>query len=275
MRLDEWLRDAESRLALNGMESPRLEAQVLAAHVLGVDRSTLLAHPGLEVSELAGEHLLQRRLGHEPLAYITGWRDFYGRRFSVRPGVLIPRHETETLVEAALEMAGVSERFGLLDLGTGSGCLAATLKLERPAWTIMASDISTEALEIARENCHHLRADVQLVNCDACSAFATQAFDLIVTNPPYVGIAENLPVEIKNWEPHNALYAEHSGLAFYRLLSWEAGDILKTDGKLTMEVGAGQDVEVREIFESAGWIYTNAWKDLSGIPRVIGFSKPK
>lgn len=269
MRLDEWLRQAEQRLAAASVESPRLEAQVLAAHALGVDRTWLIAHHDHDFSDLAGEHLIQRRLAHEPLAYITGWREFYGRRFTVGPGVLIPRHETEVLVDAALEIGGSDAELNVLDIGTGSGCLAATLKLERPDWTVFASDISMEALEIASENFAQLGASVQPVNCDVSSAFAFASFDLLVTNPPYVGVSDELAHEIKNWEPQKALFAEDSGLAFFRRLSREARDVIEPGGILLTELGREQLQPVREIFESAKWMFMKSWKDLSGIDRVL------
>ncbi len=274
MRLDEWLRQAEQHLTAKGIESARLEAQMLGAHALRVDRTWLLAHPDHDFSELAGEHLLQRRLAHEPLSYITGWREFYGRRFSVRPGVLIPRHETEVLVDAALEIGGSSAALKVLDIGTGSGCLAATLKLERPSWTVLAGDFSMEALHIASENCDQLGANVQLVRCDAFSGFARTAFNLIVTNPPYVAVDDDLPDEIKSWEPHLALFAEEDGYAFYRRLSQEAHAVLKPGGTMVLELGQGQLQRVREIFESKGWEFAKSWRDLSGLERVLGVTHP-
>ena len=269
MRLDDWLRQAEHRLAATGVESARLEAQVLAGHALGVERTWLIAHPDHDFPDLAGEHLLQRRLAHEPLAYITGWREFYGRRFAVRPGVLIPRQETEVLVDAALEIGGSIPDLKVLDIGAGSGCVAATLRLERSSWTVLASDISVKALEIAAENCEALKAEVQLINCDASSAFAPAAFDLIVSNPPYVGVEDELAEEIKDWEPHQALFAVDAGLAFYRRLAEESRRVLKPGGKVLMELGQGQLLHVREIFVSNSWEFVKSWKDLSGIDRVL------
>src|ERR1044072_4019884 len=184
------MRHARERLEAAGIESPALEAQLLAGHVLLVDRTYVLTHPEEEFPELAGETLLQRREGQEPLAYILGEREFFGRRFRVGPGVLIPRQETETLVEAAMEQSDVQS---VLDVGTGSGCIAITLKLERPEWEVTAVDISERALDIASDNAKLLGADVRYLLSDGFASLLGESFDLIVTNPPYVGLHEALP----------------------------------------------------------------------------------
>lgn len=269
MRVDEWLRDAQQRLQTAGVEGARLEAQVLAAHALGVDRSWVLAHPEASVPNSVDE-VLSRRLKREPLAYVLGYREFYGRRFRVAPGVLIPRQETEVLVDVALEVGGGR----VLDIGTGSGCIATSLKLERPPWTILACDISWEALQIAQWNLKALHADVALAQCDSASAFASGSLDLIVSNPPYVSRgAVTLMPEIAEWEPEVALYGEDAGFGFYRRLSHEASRVLHNGGTIAMELGAGQATEVRSLFEQRGWKFVGSWNDLSGIERVIAFRK--
>lgn len=273
MRLDEWLRESANRLTVAGVERSRLEAEVLAAHVLREPRAWLIAHPEHEFPELAGENVLQRRLGHEPLPYIVGWREFYGRRFAVRPGVLIPRHETEVLVDAALEIGASWPLARVLDVGTGSGCIAATLKLERPRWTAVASDLSLKALMVAVENFSDLGAEVLPVNADGCSAFGHSAFEMVVTNPPYVAIEDCLPEEIKEWEPHEALFADDQGSGFYKRLSCEVPQVLAPDGFLLMELGRGQRARVEEIFEDAGWEVRGVWRDLLGIERVLAVSR--
>ncbi|HVL39369.1 MAG TPA: peptide chain release factor N(5)-glutamine methyltransferase, partial [Fimbriimonadaceae bacterium] len=213
--MDEWVRTAERRLASAGVESSRLEAQMLAAHVLGVERSWLLAHPEAEVNDLAGEVLLQRRESHEPLAYILGWREFYGRRFRVTPAALIPRQETEMLVDAVCELAPVPGS-RVLDLGTGSGCIAISVKLERPDLILTASDVSPGALEVAEWNATELEASVELVLSDGFQALQGRVFDVIVSNPPYVALDEALPRDVVEWEPRQALFAGHTGLEFYK-----------------------------------------------------------
>lgn len=268
MRLDEWLRAAALQLEAAGIESARLEAEVLASHVLLVDRTWVITHPEAEFPDLAGEALLQRRLKQEPLAYILGKREFYGRSFLVGYGVLIPRHETEALIDAALEID--RENLRVLDIGTGSGCIGVTLALERPTWQVTASDISPKALEIAQRNAELLDAPVNFVLSDLAEKLFGP-FDLIVSNPPYVSRSDDLGAEIRDHEPEVALYAEGNGLDFYRRLSHECANLLEPGGSILMELGAGQSTAVRAIFEEAGWQFTKIWKDLLGVDRVFGF----
>ena len=267
MRLDEWLRNATTRLDLAGIDSARLEAQVLAAHVLRVDRSWLLAHPDHDFNDLAGEGLLQRREAREPLAYLTGYREFRGLEFNVDPSVLIPRHETEELVEAALEAPGGT----VLDLGTGSGILAITLKLERPDWDVTAVDVSPEALATASANARFHGAGVRFVLSDAFGALLGESFDLIVSNPPYIGDDETLPPEVREHEPARALFSGPTGLEFYARLANEAPAHLEDGGLLLLEIGHRQADAVRAIFEGAGWRHETTRRDLSGVERVAGF----
>ncbi len=271
MRLDEWLRHATTRLDLAGVDSPRLEAQVLAAHVLRVERAWLLAHPDHDFPELAGEGLLQRREGQEPLAYITGYREFYGRSFGVDPSVLIPRHETEELLEAALSSLPVGRQGRVLDLGTGSGILATTLKLERPELDVVAVDVSPEALATASANARFLNANVRFVLSDGFGALLGESFDLIVSNPPYIGDAETLPREVREHEPAGALFSGPTGLEFYARLANETAAYLEDGGLLLLEVGHRQAAEVIALFEGAGWRHETTRQDLSGIERVLGF----
>jgi release factor glutamine methyltransferase len=267
MKLGQWIASAQGRLQANGLEAAKLEAELLAAHVLLVDRTWIIAHPDADFPELAGESLVQRRLTHEPLAYILGRREFYGREFAVRSGVLVPRQETETLVEAALgeECQGCK----VLDIGTGSGCIAITLALERPTWHVYASDVSEEALDIARANGDRLGANVEWIVADVASGIAEMDFDLIVSNPPYVAQAADLPLEIRSFEPEVALYAGQSGLDFYHRISIETPILLSPRGAILLELGVGQLEPVRTIFENRGWCFVQSWKDLLGVERVI------
>jgi release factor glutamine methyltransferase len=266
LRLDDWLRNAYSRLEAAGHASFRIEAQVLAAHTMLVDRSFVLTHPEHEVNELALESLLQRREQHEPLAYILGYREFFGRRFSVNPSVLIPRHETEILVEQTL--LHTSESLGVLDIGTGSGCIAITLKLERPSWNIEAVDISEAALQIAERNAEELGVDVIFTRADIFSASQGKKFDLIVSNPPYIGDEEPLPSEVKDFEPTTALFAEEQGLAIYRQIANEYDAYLNPGGKLILEIGQTQGAALRALFPTAEIV-----RDLDGNDRVAVISK--
>jgi release factor glutamine methyltransferase len=265
--LGEWLTSAQARLSAGMVEASRLEAQLLAANVLLVERVWVLAHPEADFPELAGESLLLRRLSGEPLAYILGWREFYGRRFSVRSGVLIPRQETEILVETALRLrSSVPER--VLDVGTGSGILAITLKLERPGWEVAAVDISPIALEIASGNAMDLGANVEFIESDLFSQIQG-LYDLIVSNPPYVGDEDPLPKEVKEFEPGSALFAGTDGLDVYKRLSYEAKPFLAPGGLMLLELGDGQLPEVQDLFENAGWEVVEAVHDLGLMPRVL------
>lgn len=268
MQLEEWLKHATARLAQ--FDSPKLEAQLLAAHILRVDRSFLLAHPEDDFPDLAGEALLQRRENDEPLAYILGAREFYGRPFRVTPAVLIPRQETEVLVEAALAAENVQT---VLDIGTGSGCIAITLKLERPAWGVKAVDISPEALEIARENAESLGAEVDFFQSDLFENVLGESFDLIVSNPPYVGVEEELSREVRDFEPSRALFAADHGLSIYRQIAEKAADHLDDGGALLIEVGYQHADVVTSLLQDKGWQVESPILDLSGIPRVIRASK--
>lgn len=264
--ISDWLPDAEKRLSAIGSDAPRLEAQLLAAHILLVDRNWIVAHPREPLPEHAAEALLQRREAREPLAYILGRREFYGRLFAVRPGVLIPRQETETLVEAAL----LEPRpMRLLDLGTGSGALGITLKLERPEWDVTGSDISPSALEIAQENARELGADVRFVLSDGFAAPELGRFDLIVVNPPYIARGAALIPEIAGFEPELALYGGDTGLQFYQMLAAEAGEHLEPDGALITELGDGMAGDVEALFARAGWKAHARFKDLLGIDRCL------
>jgi release factor glutamine methyltransferase len=270
MKLGEWLRDAEARLGIGGIASAHLESQLMACHVLRVDRSWLLAHPEHEFNELAGEQVLQRRLMGEPLAYILGWREFFGRTFGVDRSVLIPRHETETLIEAALGLAPPDVR-SVLDLGTGSGVLAVTLKLERPSWDVTAVDVSAEALTTASANARFLGAQVRFKLSDGFDGLLGESYDMIVSNPPYVGASEGLPVEVALHEPELALYSGPTGMEFYDRLAAQAQDHLEDGGLLLLEVGHTQSESVRELFKTHAWEHLETRRDLGGIERVLAF----
>ena len=261
MTLGEWIPAATEWLTQAGVTSSRLEAQLLAAHVLLVDRTYVLTHPEVELNELAAEGLLQRRESQEPLAYILGHREFFGRRFRVTPSVLIPRQETELLIETALELMVPVKR--VLDIGTGSGCIATTLKLERPDWDVWAVDISGAALQVARENAETLGAEITFRHSDLFSGLAGERFDLIVSNPPYIGVEEELPVEVRSFEPGTALFAENRGLRIYELISEVYREYLTPGGSIVLEIGQTQGEAVAGLFGG------KVLKDLSGNDRVV------
>ncbi|MCW5936985.1 MAG: peptide chain release factor N(5)-glutamine methyltransferase [Fimbriimonadaceae bacterium] len=268
MTLGEWVVAAAGRLRRVGIERPDLEAQVLAAQATGRGRAWVLAHPE-SLAPPGADALLERRMAHEPLAYIRGSRDFYGRVFRVAPGVLVPRQETETLVEAAL--GGLGGR--VLDVGTGSGCLAITLKLERPSWFVAAVDVSAAALRVARANAREHDAVVLFRHGDLFEPFAGMQFGLIVSNPPYIAEGAALPPDVSLYEPEVALYAGPDGLAIYRRLADEAAPYLMPWGRLLVELGDGMLEAVRGVFEPRGWVLQDVADDLGGVPRAATFAR--
>jgi release factor glutamine methyltransferase len=272
VRIDEWLNEARTRLADAGIESQALEAQLLAAHPLGWDRSRLLAHLEEEISADSNE-LLARRLTGEPLAYILGYREFYGRQFEVSPAVLIPRQETETLIDAFGSIAA-PERAKVLDMGTGSGCIGITLKLGHPNLAVTLADISHDALSVAKRNTQALGAEVEAIETDAFQNLENKDFDVIITNPPYVRLTDKLGPGVQEFEPNLALFAGADGLDFYRLLANDAPNHLKTGGVLLTEVGDDQSQAVQNVFAEAGWIPAGVWPDLLQIERVLAFKPP-
>ena len=276
MTISEWVLYAKLRLEAAAVDSASLEAQLLAAHVLMVPRIWLMAHPEEPFPDLAGESVLSRRLNHEPLAYILGKREFFGRTFRVGPGVLIPRQETEILVETVLEWIRprANRHLRVLDMGTGSGCIAITLKLELAALLVFASDVSIEALSVAQDNARDLVAEIEFLRSDGFEAMNGRRFDAIVTNPPYIGFAEPLAPELTQFEPHQALFSGPTGLEFYERLSNEASGFLDAQGLIMMEVGYTQAEAVANIFKCQGWRHLKTVNDLAGVPRVVVCAPP-
>lgn len=248
----------------------RLTAEVLLAHALHRDRVYLFSHPEHTLSEIEWLHYgryLHQRMQGQPTQYITGHQEFYGRDFRVTPDVLIPRPETEHVVETALRLAPHAGR--ILDVGSGSGCLAVTLRLETGAG-VWASDISQAALRVAAGNAQRLRAPVSFAACDLMSAFAGRSMDLIVSNPPYVplGDKEGLQREVRDWEPQEALFAGPTGVEFYERIVRDAERVLRPGGWLVMELGFTTSGRVAAMF-GGGWRNLELVPDLAGIPRVI------
>jgi release factor glutamine methyltransferase len=247
----------------------RLTAEVLLGHAMGVERAWLFAHPERELSEVEWLHYgryLHERLNGKPTQYITRKQEFYSREFRVTPDVLIPRPETEHVVETALSVARAARR--VLDVGTGSGALAVTLALETGAATC-ATDVSPAALAMAAANAEHLGARVKLVACDLMSAIGAGTMDLVVSNPPYVPLSERegLQKEIRNWEPHVALFAGATGFEIYDRLVADAPRVLRPGGWLVLELGFGSRAHVASLL--SGWEDVRVAPDLAGIPRVI------
>lgn len=270
---------AARALAAAGLpeDDARLDARVIVRHVLGLTPEALIVASRDEVApEPLGEiqRLVTRRQAREPVAYLVGHREFYGRDFEVSPAVLVPRPETELIVDLALECVGNRwQPITVVDIGTGSGCLAVTLACELPAATVIATDVSSKALRVARANAvRHGVAD-RLVLVQGSGAGAVTRAELVVSNPPYVAWTERerLPPEVREYEPAVALFGGDDGLDVIRLVVDEAGRILSpASGWLLLEIGVGQDAAVRAILAADGRFHdVDVVTDLQGIPRTV------
>ena len=253
--LGDALAAAIARLAAAGVPEPRADAEVLLARALDTTRAGLVVGarrplPGTAARDFAA--LVGRRAGREPLHYILGEREFWSLPLAVDRRVLVPRPETELVVETALRLAPAARR--VLDVGTGSGAIAAALARELPAARVWASDVDTDALAVARANLARQAPGVALVCGDLLAPFRTAAFDLVAANPPYVADAElgGLAPEVRDHEPRVALAAGPDGLAALGRLMAEAPRVLAPGGWLVVEVGAGQAAAVRRLAEEAG-----------------------
>ena len=274
------------RLRKAGVPEARREAGSLLAHVLGRDRSFILSHAEDAIDADHADRFqqyLERRAAGEPLQYITGHQEFFGLDFEVTKDVLIPRPETELLIEVALRLfADKTAAPFICDVGAGSGCIAITLLHELPQARAVAIDISPDALVVARRNAerHSVtdRLDFVLSDCFAAlSARDSQpsAFDLIVSNPPYVeaGAMAGLQREVRDFEPQLALAAGADGLAIVRRLLVEAAGFLKTAGYFLFEIGFDQAVAVEQLVDPKTWRLLQIYQDLQGIPRTVALQK--
>ncbi len=279
------LRWAAEDLARRGRsDSPRLDAELLLSHAIGLNRVQLIvdsARP-LAAEELARyRELMVRRRRSEPIAYILGEREFYGLRFSVNRHVLIPRPDTETLVNVALERTRGRHLHGrAIDVCTGSGCVAIAFAKERPTWQVTGTDISEEALAVARHNALRLgtiwNLDFRLSDLLA-DVGAEPCFDLIMANPPYVPDAEipTLSADVKNHEPHGALRGGPDGLSLIRRLVKAAPPLLAPGGVLAIEVGAGQAERVAKGLKAYGFSEVQQERDYGSIERIVSGRVPK
>jgi release factor glutamine methyltransferase len=263
----EALDSAVVALKASGVETPRLDAEVLLAHVLGVERAALVVDRELAVEGGAVREyqnaVRRRAFDREPVAYITGVKGFRRLELAVDPRVLIPRPETETLVEAAIELLPHGVR--VVDVGTGSGAVALALKDERPDLEVTATDVSEEALAVARTNAQRLGLDVVLAHADLLTGVGD--FDAVVSNPPYVEDGAELAPEIVRHEPSLALRAGPEGLDVLRALV-PAAAALGAE-LLAVEVGAGQAAAVEAMAGEAGFGRAERRRDLAGIERVV------
>ena len=265
-------------LALSGLVP--LDAQVLLAHVLDVPRAWLAAHDADALSQEASDAffaLARRRRDGEPVAYLTGVREFWGLALRVTPDVLIPRPETETLVELALAFVPPDRPVRILDLGTGSGAIALALAHERPQARVTGVDISPMAIAVARDNARRLAlANADFLPSDWYASVADGRFDLIVANPPYVASADpHLQEGDVRFEPRAALSPGGDGLTALRAIIAGALAHFVAGGHLVVEHGYDQSAAVQELFRNAGFGRISIRNDLAGIPRVVAGSLPR
>ncbi|HTZ48978.1 MAG TPA: peptide chain release factor N(5)-glutamine methyltransferase [Verrucomicrobiae bacterium] len=288
------LKQGIEQLRTSDVPSYTLAAELLLLHVTSQSRTWLYSHPEEVLSESVAENyflLLARRGSGIPTQHLTGKQEFWGLEFEVTPDVLIPRPETEHLIEVALDRLAVREiRAGrhqqlsrenvtLVDIGTGSGCIAITLAKELSAATVYATDISERAIVVARRNAarHGLSDRIHFLQSNLLDAFASaaansaQRFDLIISNPPYVSLreAESLPIEVRQHEPQTALFGGEEGYELYGVLIPEAAQHLKPGGLLVLELGYNSLPAVEPLLDRSEWSGVSVTKDLAGIPRVI------
>jgi release factor glutamine methyltransferase len=274
--------EAEAALASAGLDRPRLEAQVLLGHVLGLTRSQVLARWPMDLATATRDawfRLVAARAGRHPMAYLRGYREFFGLRIAVGPSVLVPRPETELLVERAIALLEPIPNPVVVDVCTGSGCVAAALAARVAGLTVVASDISASAAGYARTNLDRFSAAPQhIVLCaNMLDAVRPECAHMVTANPPYIetGAIGDLEPEVRDYEPRLALDGGADGLDGIRAVASEAIAVLKAGGTLLMEMGAGQADAVASILLDGGYEVIGAHTDLSGIMRVVEARKPE
>ena len=264
------LDDATRRLEVSS-ESARLDAELLLARAIDMPRSYLFAHPEEPLDELTVDRFretLDRRLAGEPMAYITGTREFWSLELMVTPATLVPRPETELLVDLALREIPRRAELDILDLATGSGAIALALAKERPLSRVTATDVSEVALDVARQNARQLDIPgIEFLAGDWTEPVRGRTFDLIVSNPPYVRSGDDA-LDALHREPRAALSAGEDGLDAIRILARDCGMLLAPGGVLLVEHGAEQEESVSALFRQQGWTGVTCHKDYAGLPRV-------
>ncbi|MEN6621189.1 MAG: peptide chain release factor N(5)-glutamine methyltransferase [Smithella sp.] len=284
MLVRDILNETARNLAIAGIPSPRLDAEVLLAFCLDRERLDFIKNPDEQVSEqmqASFQNLVTRRLAWEPVAYLTGHKEFWSFVLEVNSSVLIPRPDTEVLVEEALKIYNQQSwsRISILDIGTGSGAIALALASEIPHALLTATDISATALATARRNAIKLNLDHR-INFQIGNLFEPihDLFDMIVSNPPYIAEEDydKLPAGVKDYEPAEALQAGPGGLFFYQKIIMQALDYLKEDGWLLLEIGAAQGDQVHNILETSGqYCDIGITNDYAGLQRVIKARRKK
>jgi release factor glutamine methyltransferase len=279
LSIDAARRDVARRFRHAGIDTPDLDARILVGHALSLDLAALIraGDRRLGAGEMARIDLLAaRRVGHEPVARITGTKEFWGLPFRVTPNVLVPRPDTETVVERALaivdQTGGRSRGLRIADLGVGSGNILIALLTELPHATAIGTDCVVAALALARENAHRLgvASRAAFVACDFGAAVAPGC-DLVVTNPPYICTddIDGLEPDVRSFDPHGAVDGGKDGLAAYRSIATHARDILVQGGHLVAEIGKGQGPAVAALLADAGFSDIATWPDLAGLDRAL------
>jgi release factor glutamine methyltransferase len=271
--------DARSRLQAAGVRDPYRDAELLLRHVLGWDQARLVVSGGEDLEEAARARfaeLVEARASRRPLQHLTGVQAFWRHDFLVTPDVLVPRPETEHLVELGLEWLAGRGAAQVVDVGTGSGCIAISVAAEVRAARVSAVDLSQAALAVARANAARIGAGVSLLRGDLLGAFRPASLDLVLSNPPYVDAADvaGLDPEVGDHEPLLALVPPEGWRALYAQLGAQAREVLRAGGALAVEVGAGQAAEVAWLLEEQGLVPRRTVADLAGIPRVVLATKP-
>lgn len=277
MQLRTALQQAVKHFEANEVGSPRMNAEVLMMFTLGCDRAYMYARPERELTaaeQSRFDEVVAQRASGIPSQYITGHQEFWGLDFIVTPAVLIPRPETEHIIEVVLELLGPDRKQQspkIIDVGTGSGAIAIALASELPKAEVHAVDISTTALEVAKANAARLQVDrIQFALSDVLTSVTRdESFDLVVSNPPYVGLNEADKVQdvVKKFEPHAAVFAGEEGLDVIRRLVPQAHEALRTGGWLMMEIGFSMERAVTTLL--GDWQEVHCVPDLAGIPRVV------
>lgn len=276
MTIAEALRDAVQRLAAAGLKEAQKDARLLLSFALGRPKEFLFAYPEYELSEeeqSSFDEAVHRRENHEPVQYITGRTEFYGLEFTVSPAVLIPRPETEILVENAVNALRGKTAPRFCEIGVGSGCISVSMLCELPNAAAIAGDLSRDALEIARRNAerHNVLDRLDLRLSDVFDSVAEDAFDAVVSNPPYISLDEvaELDSEVRDFEPKMALTDGADGLGVIRRIIEDSYHKLAAGGVLFMEIGHCQSESVRTLLSPEKWFDVRFFTDLQSIPRVL------
>lgn len=274
--ISENLKEATEILQKNGIAEPRREANSLLAFVLQKDKTFLIAHPEYKltgIEEKNFQNALRRRANREPFQHITGKQEFYGLEFEVSRDVLIPRPETELIVENSIKILQKLNEPYFCEVGTGSGCISVSILHEVSKATAIGLDVSEKALKITKRNAekHQVKDRLELKKSDVFSALGSEKFNLIASNPPYIPRTDisNLQAEVRDFEPLNALTDGKNGLSIIEKIIEDAPRFLYENGFLLMEIGFEQSEQVRQMFSEKVWQSVEILPDLQGIPRMV------